>query len=89
MIQAMSALGGTFMSQWNARAICGAQLKGAVEELTLDQILPKKTPPDAPALYDWEVGMPLNQSGPPGALQSPTRLSAGHLTTRRVPSRLV
>jgi hypothetical protein len=81
MIQAMSALGGTFMSQWNGRAVCGAQLKGAVE-MTLDQILPKKTPPDAPALYGWEVGMPLNQSGPPGALQSPTRLPAGPLTPR-------
>jgi len=62
----MSALGGTWMSQWNARAICGAQLKGASQELSLAEILPTKTTPEEIAQYGWVAGMPLGQTGPDG-----------------------
>ena len=67
LIQAMSTLGGTWMSQWNARAVCGAQLAAIPPlVLTLDELIPKNTPPDVPLANAWVVGMPLNQSGPPG-----------------------
>jgi len=55
------------VSQWNARAVCGAQLASVSPPgLPLDELLPKSTPADVPQRYGWVAGMPLNQSGPPG-----------------------
>ena len=62
------AIGGIWMSQFNARLLCGAQLNTIPDILSesLDQILPQDPPRPYPNPNVFHIGQSLSQSGPDG-----------------------